>query len=919
LTEQAALPLQKAGLVSDNPQIQAMSRLKVSDHLLCLSSFQAGQLRHQKAFTFATATGQTQSSLSNFENIPVHLRNEIIEARPRLPSPSVGSKHPPLESAEQLEDLLGLVPLLSYWSPPSMASESSERLAQNATPQRRTDTPPRSIFDDYQSAYQSILSPARAFTGIPRVVEAADSSRAVSEFSPPENPFADSFTTTHITQNPRYHESAGRGYATVNRRKIGAPSSPKSKRRTNFSRPLNLSLSSDRMSRSTSEVTQDSISIFDLGSLRRLAQDRSPNIHQPNLHGARGRVEKSSTVGSIVKRYGDEFNTNRKSIESDPDVEVRSSLDIMGCSQRVRERIAARPSSSPAGQAPDIPLPPDPSYVAARGIVGEPFSEPSLYENTEKLLNLTQASGADAVAENLASRRPSQSANSVGGGLSSEFSWMGNKGKSSFRDLSTKELKQLRKPVQSQSGDLAREGVDVPVGDESYDDQHLLPSTVSRPPSADQRPVSIDELVRADARRAQILSEQLGSRSLEEESTRSGKPVEADDEHLKPGVQVNSDLHTDSVLDCGGLQSSSSRGVSLEASLRDRPFRPGLYMDETSLASLIGRESADAARMSALVKGKRVIRSMQYDAEDDVSIEGDENEGGEWETVGESGMRSKVETQTSIGRDTSGSSLANVSSNESAEDHRSAQSPWDPLRPYPVLITPPAKAVTHQGRGHVSGVQEPATVPRYVPAGAEGYLERNLNRSFSSTPALTFAATPQYQRRRENSPTYRHPTPLKREHQNPFSSTPPFVDIQNPEESFELSEFADKRRDKRQAVCADSSHSLQQQIHKPTPEKAKSRLKNPFGFKDTSSDKSADGSYSTVYPTNLAVEGTSILNPSSPHTPKSTKSFTRGSFKKTKTVLTGSPRRMILCIHLPNSADHFSSQHGRVKTLSTNS
>ena len=774
-----------------------------------------------------------------------------------------------------------------------MASESSDKLAPSITAARRTDTPPRSIFDDYQSAYQSILSPGRIFTGTLDAAEALNSSEALSELAPPNNPFGD-LSPTHVSRNPFYGMRTGSLVAPKGRGNSRLPSSPKSKRRNNFSRPMGVSPSTDQVARPASAVIRDSLSISNLGSPRRLNQDRKPNTKQPNLHGARGRVEKLNTLGITVKRSGDESEFNRRSTASDQDIELRSPPDVVDSGRGMIEPPGITFRSSPAGQPPTIPLPPDPSSVAARGFVSGTLSETSLYENTEELLNLTQPGG---LAKIINREQPYHSVDSLGGRLNSEFSWVGKKGKASFRDLSTKELKQVRGSVHGQQEDLAGGGVDVAPDDGSYGEKYMLSDAAYQPPTADQQPIAVDELVKADAGRAQILSEHLATSSRKGPKA-LGKPDDFDEENLQPAACVSHDLQADAALDFGDLQSSSSRGVSLDVTLRDGPFIPGLHMGESSLASLISGEGADAARLTAVAKGKKVIRNVEDDAGDDLSTEADESEGGEWETVGESGMRSKLGTQASMGRDTSGSSLANVSSNESVADDRSVPSPWDPLRSHPVVVTPPTKAVVRQRKGHASGVQEPATVPRYAAANSDGHLPRKLNRITSSTPALTLTATPKRQLKRDNSPTYRHPTPLSGEHQNPFISSPPSVDVQNPAASFELSELAAKRRDKRQAIYPDSPRSLHPPVLTQTPEKAKSRLQNPFATQGTSSDKSVDGSYSEVYPTNLAVDGSSILNPNSPHTPKSVKSYTKCSIKRTKTFLTESPSGMVICVYM---------------------
>lgn len=789
-------------------------------------------------------------------------------------------------SLEDLKELVDLVPLLSRWLAPSMASESGEKPGPKDIAARRKDTPPRSIFDDYQSAYQSIISPDRAFSGTSKAGEAANTSGAFSDLSPPNNPFADLSPPSHGTRNTSLPESR-------DRRNSRLPNSPRPKRRTNFSRPISVSPPSGHAIRPASRAKHDSNSSFEFGSPRRLNQDRSPNTKQPNLHGARGRVEKSSIVGSIAKRYGDGSDSRKKTTESGREGEVENSLDISSSHQSVLDDPDVL-RSSPAGQAPTVPLPPDPSCVLGKGLIRETLSEISLYENTEKLLNLTQASGTGTLAGRKASASPVKSANSQKGVLNSEFSWMGNKGKTSFRDLSTKELNQLRKSVHEQPGDLTSQSVIDPVGNEPYSDQYLLSNATYQSPRAGQQSTTSDELVEADARVAQLLSERLATRSSEQEQKSLSEPPVFDKQDPKVDVDNTGEPDSESVLDFGGLQSSSSRGVSLDVALKDGSFRPGLYMDESSMVSLVGRESAEAARLSAIAKGKKVIRSVQSDEEDDLFTEGDGNDGGEWETVGESGMQRELRTQVSIGRDTSGSSLANVSSNESAEQVKAAPSPWDPLRSHPTYITPPTKAVIHRHRrnGKTLEVQDPATVPRYVPPHSEGHPPPRLNRISSSTPALPYIVTPQNQCRTENSLSYRHPTPLSGEHQNPFISSPPPVNVNTPGSSFELSELPSKHTDKQQAIRADSPHPLHQ-LHTSTTKMTNNYSENPFVNQDTCSDISEDGSYSTFNPTNLTVDGSSILNPNSQHTPKSAKSYTPGSIKRTKQFLTGSPGRKV--------------------------
>ncbi|KAF7508158.1 hypothetical protein GJ744_009599 [Endocarpon pusillum] len=860
----------------------------------------ANRLRHNRETVLGPGKNQNQPSSSGLEitsNFPRPATPDLLEFHSTSSLVLRGSLP---TSLEDLEELACLVRLLSHWFAPSMASESGEKPGPKDIAARRTDTPPRSIFDDYQSAYQSILSPDRAFSGTSKVGEAATTSSADSDLSPPNNPFAELSPPSYGTRSASLPESR-------DRRNSRLSNSPRPKRRTNFLRPISVSPPSGHAIRPASMAKHDSNSSFNFGSPRRLNQDRSPNTKQPNLHGARGRVEKASIIGSIVKRHGDESDFRKRSTESGREVEVEKSLDISSPRQSVLDDPDVL-RSSPAGEAPTIPLPPDPSCVVAKGLIAETLSEISLYENTEKLLNLTHASGTGTLAGRKASGSPFKSATSQKGVLNSEFSWMGNKGKTSFRDLSTKELNQLRKSVHEQAGELISQSVIDPVGNEPYNDQYVLSNATYQSPRAGQRSTTSDELVEADARAAQLLSERLATHSSEQEQKSFSEPPAFDQQNPKAGVDNTGELGSDSVLDFGGPQSSSSRGVSLDFALKDGSFRPGLYMDESSMASLVGRESAEAARLSAIAKGKKVIRSAKSEEEEDLFTEGDGNDGGEWETVGESGMQRDLRTQVSIGRDTSGSSLANVSSNESAEQVKAAPSPWDPLRSHPTFVTPPMKAVIHRYRrnGKTFEVQDPATVPRYVPPHFEGHPLPRLNRITSSTPALPHIATPTNQCRTGQSPSYRHPTPLSGEHQNPFSSSPPPVNVNTPGSSFELSELPCKHTDKRQAIHADSPHPLHQ-THTPTPNTTNNHSENPFATQDTCSDVSEDGSYLTFYPTNLTVDGSSILHPNSQHTPKSAKSYTPGSIQRTKQFLTGSPE-----LKMPESRRYQRIPEGRV-------
>jgi hypothetical protein len=819
-----------------------------------------------------------------------------------------------------------------------MASESSEKLAQQAPVVRRTDTPPRSIFDNYQSAYQSILSPARTFTGHSNLA-GATSSEASSGLSLPNNPLADLSPPTRAAGTPSHGTQTGIVTALKGKGNSRLPSSPKSKRKPNFSRPMSKSSLSDRVTRPADTLLRDSVSILDLGSPRRLSNARKPNTKQPNLHGARGRVEKASTLGSIVRKYGDEPDSTRKSGVVAEDVEVRSPRAVLASGQGILDDPNIL-RSSPAGQAPTIPLPPLPSRVAPRGPMGETFSEGSLYENTEKLLNLTQASVEAALPGGAATRQPPQAADNLEGRLDSEFSWMGSKGKASFRDLSTKEMK-LRRSIQGRSRGTTGESGDVSPFDDPDDDQVLPDEAVYQRPTAAKKTTALDALVRDDARRAHILSRPVVSQSSRNAPKEVKELAGPSGQNLKAVAGVSCNIQTASDLDFGGLQSSSSRGVSLEdapgdslhkssphrdspyreSPFRDSPFRPGLYMDESSLISLVGREDAEATRLSALASGKSVIRSEDNDAEGDVCTPGDENDGEEWETVGESGLRKELRTQPSMGRDTSGSSLANVSSNVSNESNndRAAPSMWDPLRSHPILITPPTKAVIHQRNANISGVQEPATVPRYFPAHTQDSLPQKLHRTSSSTSAIPFTATPQNRRDSQMSPSYRHPTPLSGQHRNPFLVRSPTVDLEIPGQSYELSDFSSNHRVKNQAIYSGSRHSRHQQISTPTRDRAQHRQENPFATQDTRSNKSLDGSYSTFYPANPAMEGSSILNPTLHHTPKSAKSFTPGSLRRTKTFLTGSPRGMLVSlVSLNAELTFFSRQNGGIPPLPKN-
>jgi hypothetical protein len=776
-----------------------------------------------------------------------------------------------------------------------MSSYPAEEQASKSTAARRTDTPPRSIFDDYPSAYQSIKSNGRTFSGVSGMSDPAKSPFLSPAMSMPVNPLAQlSDSSAHQTK-PTSQAKHGKDAI------LKPASSPKPKRKRNFSRPISLSPSSNFATRPAGLEIRDSISVFELGSPRRLSGERSPNTKQPNLHGARGRVEKSSTIGSIVKRYGDESESNVKRSDS-RDAAIRNTLEIIGGRRDSSESPVLQPRLSPAGQPPNIPLPPNPSYLAAQGLMGQTFSEPSLYENTEKLLNLTTAANiVNPVVGHSASGWSRQVGDSQHGILNTEFSWMGKSGKSSFRDLSAKEISQLRKHSHEEPEDAIDESEFVGGVDPSYEENYLLSDEVYRPPGMNQQSSILDDLVATDFHRTDVLTERALSRSDEQGAAQEAELPSGYYQMTGPGGDIDDTVGVGSLFDYGGLQSSSSREFSHESSLRNRPSRGGFVGDGDARASAFGHVNVGTDRYNALPERKTVMKSVDDDVDDDVVLEGDEIEGGEWETMGESGLRSKFVTQVSIGRSTSGSSLANVSSNASFHDDGRPPSPWDPLKSHPPIITPPTKVVIQKRSTRSPGVDDPSSTLRYQGRDVGTGLARNPTGLSTPTPALTFPTTPQHKITTRSSPTYRHPTPLSHQHRNPFSSSPPPVDVQESGGSYELNDLS-RRHSKRQAIYADTHHSLLHQIHKTTPTKNQKRINNTSTNPEASSSKSLDGSYSNSYPTNLAADGSSILSPNSPHVPKSVNSYARRSFsiKRTKTLLSGSPRSMFF----PNTVQY---------------
>ena len=594
---------------------------------------------------------------------------------------------------------------------------------------------------------------------------------------------------------------------------------------------------------------------------------------------------------------------------------------------------------SPAGQAPDIPLPPDPSYLAARGLSREILSEPSLYDRTEKLLELSRtrerlAEEIDAHTEELAEEARIQhekddrsQEHAESSRMQSEFGWFGNKGKSSFRDLSAKEIRQLQDTTSHRSGQLDRSGepedAEAEIRDEMLrrtTESVRLNETMTLTPVTSRR---VPELVHAAPPRS---SQEVIFDNTPEDDSR-----------------------------------------------RETPFRPGLYMDSDSLASLVGdKHAADAERLDALREGRHVIRSQnrperfyaianEHNLVKSAEVSEDEDvEAGEDDKRGPrkaSHITRPPRNQTlqiAIDRDISGSSLADLSSEESDGERSKAITPWGPLVKNPAFITPPAKSFTHKRQ---KAIDQPAAVPEFLSADSTTKESQRGNplSATSTFPTPLLPTTPQRQVKAPNNSQNPHLSPQTFQ-PNPFLTTPTSPDTDNSGlsfgfsdssksptaryqrsaaprfrssrtrnqdqdeagDSFELSDLSKSPTSRHQRSAASpptSPTSRHRKVRIPpvrthrrlgvreTPptraeiyaerrreQRAEQRRQVTFVEPDAASQRSSDGSYKQTIPTHISVDGNIILNPELPHEPKSLRSVTQGSIRKTKDFLTPSPR-----------------------------
>ena len=242
----------------------------------------------------------------------------------------------------------------------------------------------------------------------------------------------------------------------------------------------------------------------------------------------------------------------------------------------------------------------------------------------------------------------------------------------------------------------------------------------------------------------------------------------------------------------GGPQSSSSQGLSADSSSGQGRTASGRFQHDETLASLNGGLPTRSLRdMESLIKHVGAIFGQEEEHEraifgDDVAADQHEEEGddGDWETVHESGLRTRAPRKSMTNREETATSLANMSSYGSLTGSVPAI-PWGPLTSRGrVLSHPPEAGIPYRSQVRTDTVTGPSTMsPEYEtsdePLGCGEYETtgryhaQGLGRSF---PA--FAATNQSSNipQERFQTTYHHTNPMPMKHKHPFSETPPTIE-----------------------------------------------------------------------------------------------------------------------------------------------
>jgi hypothetical protein len=752
-----------------------------------------------------------------------------------------------------------------------MAAESTDSLLRNHLGPRRKATPPRSIFDNYQSAYQTILSSDSLASRISKIAEVERSLDAASHVSFTQHKYGRAFP---VSNHSRHRDEIRQPIPATAYSGTQIPqrlSSRKTRPRSALSRPVNVTSRSNRVPKL--QVTKNGTSVLiERSSAARNGPADCFNIGNSESH-ARYKIGRNTAAAQEAENRGYHEGGKRWS-----DTDGQNTTESIDSERDTPKPSVARTEFSPAGQAPNVPLPRDPSYTAVQGTSVGNLSETSSHEDTGRLLNLTRSFQAPGQTGNAIVQSRKDSVGSRESCLESEFSWMGNDGLNTFRDLSFRELKQLRTLSDQVSSNNADATGDTQLEDMVQDDQPRHKDVIWQS-EIDGRTSYLNGSKSANLRDCERLWKGLAPRTAQD---RSVKMVESssddEDEQFEEGSCVVHEGQSGSNLSFLGLQNSSTQALSIEGEDRVGPIRLELDVDAIPPGSSISGDGGGHQDLrSSYLAGKDEIdpgSSEDVAGVYDDSLYPQEYDDEEWETMGPSWMRYDVGTEPSVGRDTTGSSLANLSSNESVDDDgdRGAAPSWDPLSSCSVAITPPPRALISEQFRYSFG-PDPATVPRYIHPQSNHNLDPMLSRSFSSTPALAFPSSPpRCELRRGRSRLYRHPTPLCRQYPHPFSASPPPPLHTRRSESCVIGSGKDinKKRGVRQTNRAQS-------------------IQDPFTDAGSSSGRSEDGSYANLCSANSTPGENSALNTASLHTKKSSNAFTEESDHRTRAWVTGSP------------------------------
>jgi hypothetical protein len=674
--------------------------------------------------------------------------------------------------------------------------------------------------------------------------------------------------------------------------------------------------------------TPRSVSTFGLDSPATSSAYRAAERHASSRGGLVPDVHQSSTLDSIIGRYNDDSKYLRIREGSQRSIEISTSREVSSLSADDGDEILFQdstvghtpplaslkfarnaPERSTSGQPPRVPLPNVPGCHDFRDVQDVGGSEPTNYGHTRDLLNMTSELGetdhSQAVDPTGHSRRQGLVFNPHAGMSATDRLLLVKQGYIPvYRDISDREREMLETSASGGSPYVGSE-YEIGIGDGSAgSSEGLLRPLAYKPHSDDCRLAPVRT-------RLPLHSAVVEEEGEEEEAVRLRRQPE-----LAPGPDMT---RFRQLLDPGGLQSSSSQGMSADSSFGQGGTASGRFQHNETLASLTGEmPQGSDQNMLSLIKDVGAMFGAAEEGDgavfdnDVVSVK-DQEEGddGDWETVHESGLKARIPQKSMTSREGTATSLANMSSYGSLTGSVPA-TPWGPLTGKARVLThPPKVALPYRSRVRTDAETGLSVILPECETSVEphGYEEHEMTRGMRPWvlqrpfPALETTNQPSVTPKQQLQPTYHHPEPMLEEHKHPFSLTPPAMrprggsratSSRNPEITSDEVQYLgpaendeDDEEDATQTGLVTSKKRNTQLLSASAGGRSLETYTQDTRELSRPSNLSADGSYSESFHSGPALSTSSIIHDSQYlHQPTGT--FSKSTILGPKSNITGS-------------------------------